>query len=149
VSRWIGLTVGILLLTILAGAFGGWIGVHYGLRERQAGPGLDQVLHRDLDLTTEQHRRIARLEADFAVRHRSLETEMRAANRDLASAIGTEHAYGPAAERAVERFHAAMGELQKQTIIHVMTMRAVLDPAQAARFDQTVEQSLAPDDHRR
>ena len=45
-------------------------------------------------------------------------------------------------QAAVDRFHPAMGELQKQTILHVLAMRAVLTPEQALLFDQTVQRSL-------
>ena len=35
-----------------------------------------------------------------------------------------------------------MGELQKQTILHVLAMRQVLTPDQTARFDETVVKAL-------
>ena len=40
------------------------------------------------------------------------------------------------------RFHRAMGGLQKETMVHVLAMRAVLTPQQAAQFDDTVVRSL-------
>jgi hypothetical protein len=67
---------------------------------------------------------------------------MRAANADLSRAIAASHAYTPEVQAAVDRFHHAMGELQKQTILHVLAMRAVLTAQQAQLFDQTVEHSL-------
>ena len=36
----------------------------------------------------------------------------------------------------------AMGALQKESIQHVIAMRAVLTPQQAARFDDTVVKNL-------
>nr|MBA3811299.1 periplasmic heavy metal sensor [Caulobacteraceae bacterium] len=125
------LIVALILATALAGLAGGWLGVRHGLAQASHAPGLDEVLHRTLHLDAAQARRIAALEAGFAVRRRALETEMRAANADLARAIVTEHAYGPSAERAIGRFHAAMGELQRETVIHVMTVRRVLTAGQA------------------
>ena len=45
-------------------------------------------------------------------------------------------------QAAIDRFHHAMGELQKETMVHTLAMRAVLTPEQAAKFDDTVVQSL-------
>lgn len=144
-SRRVGLIVALIVVTALAGVAGGWLGARYGVARARATPGLDQMLHRDLHLSASQDRRIATLEAGFAVRRGALDAEMRAANRDLARAIAVEHAYGPDAERAIGRFHAAMGELQKETVVHVMAMRRVLTAEQAARFDATVTKTLASD----
>ncbi|MGI9169836.1 MAG: heavy metal resistance protein, partial [Caulobacteraceae bacterium] len=59
-------------------------------------------------------------------------------------AIATEHAYGPRAQQAVERFHRAMGTLQEDTIRHVLTMRQVMTPDQARRFDVLIHNALKP-----
>ena len=139
-----GLILAAILLTGLGGVIGGWVGVQYGLREAHANQGLDDVLHHELRLNDPQNRRIEALETDFAGRRHSLEAEMEAANRDLARALATQHAYGPDAEQAISRFHVAMGALQEATIKHVLAMRAVLTPAQAERFDETLTQTLAP-----
>ncbi len=45
-------------------------------------------------------------------------------------------------QAAIEHFHHAMGELQKDTIHHTLAMRTVLTPAQAARFDRRIGQAL-------
>ena len=143
-NRQIGLIASLVVLTALVGAVGGWVGARYGLESGRPQPSLDTVLHRDLHLTRDQSRRIGHLEAAFAARRVALEAEMQAANADLAQAIATQHVYGPDAERAIGRFHAAMGALQRETVIHVLAMRDVLDADQAALFDKTVTQSLAP-----
>ncbi len=134
-----------VLLTALAGVLGGWGGVRYGLHQAQVRPGLDEVLHHQLGLSPDQNRRIETLESAYGVRRRALNLEMRTANRELAAAIATEHAYGPGARRAVSRFHAAMGSLQDETIRHVLAMRGVLTPGQARRFDATVSKALSSD----
>ena len=82
------------------------------------------------------------LEQGFAQRRARLEGDLRAANADLAAAIAHEHAYGRDVERAVDRSHKTMGELQKATLQHVFAMRAVLRPDQTARFDKAVVQAL-------
>lgn len=144
-NRQAGLIAALVVLTVVAGMVGGWLGVRYGLAHSQEAPGLDEMLHNSLHLDAFQNRRIGKLENDFAARRQALDGEMRAANRDLARAIATEHAYGPDAERAIGRFHAAMGELQKETVVHIVAMRQVLTAEQAARFDKSVTKSLASD----
>ena len=62
--------------------------------------------------------------------------------RKLAAAIQARHEYGPEVEAAVERFHAAMGALQLETVQHVLAMRKVLTPEQAAKFDRRVSEAL-------
>ena len=76
------------------------------------------------------------------VRRKAREADLRAANAALAAAIQARHTYSPEVQAAVERFHHTMGELQKETILHVLDMRKVLTPAQAARFDQRIAQAL-------
>lgn len=134
----------VILMTVLGGAVGGWAGVQYGLRAARADQGLDEVLHHQLGLTADQNGRIEVMEQDFASRRKGFETEMEAANRDLATALAAQHAYGPDAQHAIERFHGAMGSLQEATIQHILAMRAVLTPEQATKFDATISQALAP-----
>jgi Spy/CpxP family protein refolding chaperone len=64
------------------------------------------------------------------------------ANAELAAAINAQHRYGPEVQAAVEHFHDIMGQLQKETIVHVMQMRAILTPQQAAIFDKRVSEAL-------
>ena len=144
-SRFAPLALAAILLTAAAGGVGGCIGVQYGLRQAAPHPGLDAALHHELKLAPDQNARIETLERDFAGRRRALEAEMEAANRDLAAALRERHAYGPEARKAIDRFHAAMGQLQEATIEHVLAMRAVLTPEQAARFDKTISEALASD----
>ncbi|WP_377369126.1 hypothetical protein [Phenylobacterium ferrooxidans] len=42
----------------------------------------------------------------------------------------------------MERFHGAMGELQKETILHVLAMRTVRTADQALQFDQHIGATL-------
>lgn len=134
-----------ITLTILAAGFGGWFGVQYGLAHPGNRSDLDHLLHQELDLTADQNRRIETLEAEFAIRRKSLDDEMRAANGDLAEAIVVRHAYDQRARQAIERFHDAMRTLQEATIVHVLAMRAVLTPEQAQKFDSTVRRELVTD----
>jgi Spy/CpxP family protein refolding chaperone len=139
------MVIGVALMTAFAGAVGGWVGIQYGLRESGSNPGLDEVLHNELNLTAEQDQRIEALESEFAIRRKVLEDEMRAANRDLAAAIQNDHVYGPRAQSAIERFHAAESALQEETVKHVLSMRTVLTPEQITRFDEAISAALTSD----
>lgn len=130
-----------LLLSVAAVAIGGWAGAAF-FAPAPPPPSLHEFVHDELDLSAEQHARLEGLERDFAVRRKVREAELRAANAALAQAIHARHEYSPEVQAAVERFHHAMGEFQKETILHVLEMRKVLTPAQAARYDQRISQAL-------
>jgi Spy/CpxP family protein refolding chaperone len=134
-----------VLLSALAAGLGAWGGARYVVSHMQRAEPLHQVVHDKLDLTAAQEARIAGLERDYALRRKALEAEMRAANGDLARAIQQSHAYSPDVQHAIDRFHMAMGDLQKQSILHVLEMRQVLTPQQATVFDQTVAKALTKD----
>ena len=131
-----------LVLSSLAAALGVWGGVHYVLARPSQAPALHEMLHRELELTPDQQRRIDGLEREHDARRRALEGEMRAANLDLARAYEETHAYSPEVQAAIDRFHRAMDALQKETIIHVIAMRQVLRPDQTGRFDEAIVRSL-------
>jgi Spy/CpxP family protein refolding chaperone len=130
-----------LILAMLAAVVGVWIGTRYIGREEQDSS-LHEFVHHELDLTPAQHTRLGALEQDFAVRRRAREAQLRAANAELAAAIQSRHEYSPQVQAAVERFHHDMGALQKETILHVLEMRKVLTPDQAAKFDRRISEAL-------
>jgi Spy/CpxP family protein refolding chaperone len=134
--------VALVFLTLFAGALGGWLGIVYGERVTHPRNGLDTVIHQELDLTVEQNHRIEALEMQFAARQKILQAEMRTANRELATALDSEHAYGPRAQAAVDRFHHAEEKLQVATIEHVLAMRAVLNADQSRKFDRAIYEAL-------
>lgn len=134
-----------LILSLVLGGLGAWVGAQYAVRRMHAATPLHELVHEKLHLTAAQQQRIQGLEARHEARRRELQAEMRAANADLAEAIQAQHAYTPQVQAAVDRFHHAMGELQKETILHVLAMRAALTPQQAAQFDATVTKSLTQD----
>ena len=138
ISRGAVLTV---VLALLAGVAGSWLGSGR-LLSRHHGASLHEMVHHDLKLTAAQDRQLEALEQDFAVRRRAREAELRAANAQLAAAIQERHEYGPEVAAAIERFHAAMGALQLETVQHVLAMRKVLTPEQAAKFDRRVSEAL-------
>ena len=133
----------IIALTLVAAALGGWAGVRYGLREARVPQQLDELLHERLHLSSAQEQRLTALEADFAVRRRDYETQMRAANRTIARAITVRHRYDAEAQVAIDQLHRSMMALQDATVQHVLAMRALLTPEQVPQFDRTVDQALA------
>lgn len=134
-----------IVLSVIAAAAGAWGGAHYVVSRMHHAASLHQTVHKKLHLSADQEQRISGLESDFAVRRHALESDMRAANADLARAIQQGHAYTPAVQQAVDRSHHAMSELQKQSILHVLAMRQVLTSEQTARFDDTVVKALTED----
>ena len=137
--------VGMVLLTLAAGAGGGYLGVRYGLRQAENPASLDALLHHRLDLSAAQRARIAALERSFAAQRRPLEAALRNARHELAGAVAAEHQYGPGVAQAVVHVHQAMQTLQQATLQHVLAMRAVLTPQQARAFDATVSEALTTD----
>ena len=132
-----------LVLCLATSGLAAWGGATYALNHarRQQEP-LHALLHEQLRLSGDQAAKVEALETAYAAKRRALEAQMRAANVELSQALSQDHAYTPRVQQAVDHFHAAMAELQKQTILHVLAMRAVLTPAQTATFDQTVAKAL-------
>lgn len=131
-----------LVLAILGAALGAWGGSQYVLRHMQPPQPLHDLVHEKLGLTADQERRIEGIERDHAARRRVLQAQMRAANAELAQAFQESHAYTPQVQAAIDHSHAAMGALQKETIVHTLAMREVLTPQQAAVFDAMIVKSL-------
>lgn len=138
----------VAVVAVLAALAALWVGRSLPIRHEVEGGRLHAIMHEELELDARQEEQIHVLESDFAKRREKLDAELASANRDLAHAVANEHAYGPAVERAVDRSHMAMGELQKATLSHVFAMRAVLRPDQATVFDKAVAKALteAPQD---
>jgi Spy/CpxP family protein refolding chaperone len=131
-----------LILSVIAAALGVWGGMTFIEAHARHGTSLHEIVHARLHLTAGQQQRIEALEHDHAAKHEALEVEMRAANADLAQAYQESHAYTPKMQAAIDRFHRASDAQQKETMIHVIAMRAVLTPDQAAQFDDTVVKAL-------
>lgn len=131
-----------LVLSILGAGVGAWGGARYVTQQIHRPTPLHELVHERLALSADQEAQIAGLERDERARERVHEAEMRAANAALAQALQHDHADTPEVQAAIDRFHLAMGALQKETILHILAMRAVLTPEQAAKFDETVGRSL-------
>ena len=132
----------VALIAFVAAAIGVVAGRTFAPAPKAAETELHALLHRELDLTKDQHRKLDDMETRFAARRAEIEAEMRADNARLAAAISAEKGYGPRVTAAIDHSHLLMGELQKATLEHVFEMRSVLTPEQAATFDRTVVRAL-------
>ncbi|MDO9223854.1 MAG: periplasmic heavy metal sensor [Caulobacter sp.] len=135
-----------VVLAVLAAGGGASLCAYYVISHQTVGPSLHDMVHRDLDLTPEQSRRLDAIEEKYATERKLLEADVRAANRELAGAIREGHKDSPQVEAAIDHLHMAMGALQKATIAHVFDMRAVLTPDQARAFDAEVIAALTQED---
>ena len=135
----------VVALVFVAAIAGVVIGRQILAPAHPAGSELHAVLHDQLSLDEAQERRLHALEQSFATRRQALEQEMRAENAQLAEAIAAEHGNGPRVAAAVDASHRTMGTLQKETLVHIFAMRALLRPDQAARFDAAVTRALTED----
>ena len=133
------------LIVFAAAIAGVWVGRAVLAPSPAANSELHALLHDQLNLDAAQHAQLDAIEAQFAVRRKALELEMRADNAKLAAAIETEHGYGPQVSSAIDQSHMAMGQLQKETLEHVFAMRALLRPDQTAKFDEAVVKALTAD----
>ena len=130
-----------LLLVMVAAGAGTLIGGVL-VNRQDPRPSLHTFMHRELDLSPAQEAKLDAMELQFATRRKLREAELRAANAELAAAIQARHTYSPEVQVAVERFHHSMGELQKDTILHVLQMRTQMTPEQAAKFDRRIVEAL-------
>ena len=101
-----------------------------------------QMVHKDMKLTADQQRRIDDIEGRYNHRRDVLRAQITSSNAELGEALANEMALGTAAQRALERLQTAMGDLQKETILYVLEVRATLTPQQQQVLDQKVFESL-------
>lgn len=131
-------------LAAAASGVGAWAGATWVLNQ-QTPPSLHEIVHNDLDLSPEQHKKIEAIETRFAGQRVLLEGRVQAANRELAEAIRVSNGDSRVVQPAVDHFHDAMGDLQQATIAHIFEMRTVMNDAQARRFDRSVVEALTAD----
>ena len=134
-----------VIACFLAAILGVFVGRHLFPAPSAPGAELHDVLHHKLSLDAGQQARLQILEQKFAVQRRAIEFELRADNARLAEAMEAEHGNGPQVTAAVDRSHAALGELQKATLAHIFSMRQLLRPEQTAPFDKAVVKALTDD----
>jgi hypothetical protein len=142
-----------VVLAGLAGFLGVWAGIARIDRDRPAAPpplriAVDELTHRGLQgLSAEQKDKIGAIEQRYARQRIRLRARIANANVELSNALSEEMSFGPAVEQSIEELKAGVGELQKQTVVYVLDLRAVLTPAQQTLFDEKVVAALMTDPH--
>lgn len=99
-------------------------------------------IHEELGMTDEQERRLEPSERRYEETKRHLTEVIRLANQELAQAISEDRANSPRVQAAVQRIHAAMGELQQATLQHIFEMKEVLEPEQYDRLIELTREAL-------
>jgi hypothetical protein len=140
-----------LLITVVLAGLAAFVGARLGADRLHAEPPrarlllrdtVYQMVHQDLKLNPDQLRQVDAIEARYARQRNTLRAAIGSANGELGEALANEMALGTAAQRALDHLQSNMGELQKQTILYVLEVRAVLTPPQQQILDQKVFESL-------
>ncbi len=135
-------TVLAILLSLVAGLAGVWIGKSLLIANEAEQPDLHEEIHTSLNLTAEQLQEFYVLEESFAKRKQELENLLKAANGSLADAIQKDHEFSEEVTQAGAEYMEVLSELQKETLQHIFKMRAVLTADQVEEFDEIVIRSL-------
>ncbi|HTP40443.1 MAG TPA: periplasmic heavy metal sensor [Steroidobacteraceae bacterium] len=143
-----------LILTVALAGLAGFGGVWFGLREMRPGPPpadrlpgiISQMTHSELkDLTPDQRTAIASIEQKFVVSRDSERARIMNTNANLANALAEEMSFGPKTQAQIQTLESSVGQLQKDTVMYVLELREVLNPAQRAVFDEKVAAALMTD----
>ena len=135
-----------LVVALLAGGIGGWMGARNALDSDTPSLPLRQTVHeivqRNLKLTPDQSKEVQAIEGKYYGRRSALRDEVATANRELADALMADMAFGREAQAASNHVERGLGELQRATILYVLEVRDVLTPEQQTIYDRKVREVL-------
>lgn len=144
-----------LILTVLLAGIAGFVGVWVGADRLDANlypsarplrAAVDELSHRGLTgLTAQQKQQINAIDQRYAHTRLVLRAHIAAANAELSNALAEEMGFGPAVEKSIDDLKSVVGELQRQTVLYVLSLRAVLTPPQQQVFDEKVVAALMTD----
>jgi Heavy-metal resistance len=144
-----------LIVTILLAGIAGFVGVWVGVNRLDASlypparplrAAVDELSRRGLTgLTPQQKQQINNIDQRYAHTRLVLRAHIAEANVELSNALAEEMGFGPAVEKSIDDLEKQVGELQRQTVLYVLSLRAVLTPPQQAIFDQKVVAALMTD----
>ncbi len=144
-----------LILTILLAGVAGFVGVWVGVNRLDASlyppaqplrAAVDELSRRGLTgLSAQQKQQINAIDQRYAHTRTVLRAHIAEANVELSNALAEEMGFGPAVEKSIDDLESQVGELQRQTVLYVLSLRAVLTPPQQAIFDQKVVAALMTD----
>jgi Spy/CpxP family protein refolding chaperone len=135
-----------IVVAVLAGAAGGWMGARNAIdTDPQTLPlrqTVSEIVRHDLTLNTDQTKQIQAIETKYYDRRSSLRMQVTDANRNLADALMSDMAFGREAQQASNQLEQGLGELQRATILYVLEVRDVLNPEQQMVYDRKVREVL-------
>jgi Spy/CpxP family protein refolding chaperone len=99
-------------------------------------------IHQQLKVTPAQEAALDPLEARYSQRRNQLMQAIREANAKLALVMLEDRADTLRVKVAIEKIHAAQGELQMVTIAHIFEMKAALTPEQGDKLLQMTAEAL-------
>lgn len=135
-----------VVVALLAGGIGGWMGAQNVLDSDAQSLPLRQTVHeivrRDLKLTPSQSAEVQAIEDKYYDRRTTLREQVADANRELADALMADMAFGREAQQASNHVEQGLGQLQRATILYVLQVRDVLTPEQQMIYDRKVREVL-------
>ena len=135
-----------VVVAVLAGAVGGWMGARNAIdSDAQTLPlrqTVSEIVRHDLKLTSDQTKEVQAIENKYYDRRTSLRMQVTDANRNLADALMVDMAFGREAQQASNQLEQGLGELQRATILYVLEVRDVLNPEQQMVYDRKVREVL-------
>ena len=135
-----------LVVAMLAGGIGGWLGAQKVLDSDAQTLPLRQTVHeivrQDLKLTPDQDKEVLAIEDKYYNQRVTLRDDVATANRELADALMSDMAFGREAQQASNHVEHGLGELQRATILYVLEVRDVLTPEQQEIYDRKVREVL-------
>jgi Spy/CpxP family protein refolding chaperone len=135
-----------VVVALLAGGIGGWLGTRNALEsDAQTLPlrqTVREIVTQDLKLTPDQNKNIQSIEDKYYDQRTALRKDVATANRELADALMSDMAFGREAQQASNHVERGLGELQRATILYVLEVRDVLTPEQQTIYDRKVRDVL-------
>jgi Spy/CpxP family protein refolding chaperone len=135
-----------VVVALLAGGIGGWMGAQNVLDGDAQSLPLRQTVHeivrRDLKLTPGQSAEVQAIEDKYYDRRTTLREQVAGANRELADALMADMAFGREAQQASNHVEQGLGQLQRATILYVLQVRDVLTPEQQMIYYRKVREVL-------
>jgi len=134
------------ILGVLGGFVGVWLGVQVFERGHTETAGIHALVHEELDLSRSQISRIDQLESYFSVHRQILETDMAGYRHDLGLALLRDGELSDEVTSSAASLHESMGQLQIETLRHILAMREELNATQRAVFDEKLAQAFDDED---
>jgi Spy/CpxP family protein refolding chaperone len=101
-----------------------------------------EMVHHELKLTPSQQSAIAEIDARYEHQRNLHRADISAANGELAQALASEMALGTAAQLALSHIQASLAQMQRESVLYALDVRAVLTPDQQTALDRKIFETL-------